>query len=274
MLDNYQHALELVLGAEGGFSNHPRDPGGPTFKGITLSTLSAWRKKTCSVSELKAMSDTEITDIYRRQYADQIDFDELPDGLDYCIFDTAVNSGPARAAMELQKILGVVPDGILGAKTIAAIGTLSVARLISRYCAARLDYMSNLATWTEFGAGWSSRVARVEVDAGAMHHDTVVGATAGMSVPSGEALQPIPATASAKATGPVELVSTPAGKTSLATVASVALAVLAAASQASGMLSPYSGIAAVRYVLLGLALASSVSTLVVAAQHARTGTQP
>src|SRR5690606_8907906 len=116
---NFQQALEKVLKHEGGFVNHPADPGGATNKGITIKVYQQF-KKGATVADLKKITDAEVSAIYRKNYWDAVKADQLPSGLDYAVFDFAVNSGPSRAAKCLQETLGVTVDGKIGPRTLAA----------------------------------------------------------------------------------------------------------------------------------------------------------
>ena len=92
---NFERALSLVLEHEGGYVDHPRDPGGATNLGITLDTLSSWLGRVATKADVLALKVSDVGPIYRRRYWDTIEGDELPDGLDYAVFDFAVNSGPS-----------------------------------------------------------------------------------------------------------------------------------------------------------------------------------
>lgn len=105
-----------VLEYEGGFVNHPRDPGGATNMGITRRTLAAWRGHPVSVQDVRDLTKSEAMAIYKAHYWDAVQGDRLPRGLDYAVYDYAVNSGPGRAARDLQRCLGVTVDGIIGAQ--------------------------------------------------------------------------------------------------------------------------------------------------------------
>ena len=167
--DNFPQALRLVLADEGGVSNHPADRGGLTNKGITQATYDAWRelhgRPTRSV---RAIEHAEVDAIYREQFANKILFDKLPLGLDYALFDFAVNSGAARAVRFLQRILKVRADGSLGARTLAALAEADIERVITSLCEERLRFLKRLKTWKHFGKGWEKRVNRAEKNALAM----------------------------------------------------------------------------------------------------------
>ena len=103
---NFERALPLVLKHEGGYVDHPNDPGGATNLGVTIGTLSSWLGRPATKAEVKALTRATVAPIYRKNYWAAIRGDELPAGLDYAVFDFAVNSGPKRAAMALQRAVG------------------------------------------------------------------------------------------------------------------------------------------------------------------------
>jgi len=166
--DTFGRALSLVLQHEGGYVDHPRDPGGATNRGITLETLSRWRGRPVSKAEVKALSLEEAGAIYRANYWNVVKGDDLPAGVDYAVFDFAVNSGPQRAAKHLQAIVETKADGVIGPKTLAAVCAKDPAEIIRRLTRSRLDFLSRLPTWRTFGKGWRKRVVGVEREALAM----------------------------------------------------------------------------------------------------------
>lgn len=162
----YPQALKLVLAHEGGFVDHPSDPGGATNRGITWRVYDAYRAKhrLCRQS-VKLISDTEVSEIYKSQYWNLSHCDELPAGLDYAVFDTAVNSGIARAVKLLQQTVGVDDDGIVGLVTLAAVRAAAIKseqRLIGEYSIARQHFVEGLSTFKVFGKGWTRRIVDVE----------------------------------------------------------------------------------------------------------------
>ena len=156
----FDDALVLVLAEEGGRVNNPRDPGGRTNKGVTQAVYTSWRiTNGLPGRSVYLISPSEVTAIYRHQYADHIRFDALPPGIGYAVFDEAVNSGPVEAAKQLQVAVGCTPDGAIGVLTLAAIRKRSDrAALINRLCDARLGFMRRLKAWFTFGKGWTKRV--------------------------------------------------------------------------------------------------------------------
>jgi lysozyme family protein len=151
-----------VLKHEGGFVNHPRDPGGATNRGITHITLADWRGSPVTAEDVRTMSEAEAREIYRSKYWNAIQGDNLPAGVDLAVFDLAVNSGVGRAARMLQQQLGVTVDGAIGPQTLAAMRKVNAARLAGDLCRARLAWLRGLNTWPVFGKGWEARVVAVE----------------------------------------------------------------------------------------------------------------
>lgn len=161
----FERALSLVLKHEGGYVDHPKDPGGATNLGVTIGTLSDWLGRKASKADVKALKPASVAPIYRKRYWDAVRGDELPAGVDYAVFDFAVNSGVARSVMALQRAVGVADDGKLGPITLKAIRNADPATLIRRLCTDRLSFLTRLTTWKTFGKGWLSRVQGVEREA-------------------------------------------------------------------------------------------------------------
>ena len=169
MKQSFEKSLVLVLMHEGGWSNHPSDPGGATMRGVIQRVYDAYRdSKELARRSVRYLNEHELREIYRHQYWDKIHGDDLPSGLDYCAFDAAVNSGPGQAAKWLQRALGVTDDGAIGPITLAAAMQCDIRRIIIRMCAARLRMLRGLRTWSVFGNGWGRRVTNVETRSIAM----------------------------------------------------------------------------------------------------------
>lgn len=162
--EQFDDALKRVLVHEGGYVNHPADPGGATNKGVTQRVYDGWRRRQKKPPiSVRDISDAEVAAIYRFQYWDEIRADAMPPGVDYVVFDGAVNSGPSQAVKWLQRALGVVADGIVGAATLDALDRhrdpdVLIADMLSR----RLAMLKSLRTWSTFGKGWSRRLAEVK----------------------------------------------------------------------------------------------------------------
>jgi lysozyme family protein len=165
---NFERSLALVLKHEGGWADHPADPGGATMKGVTIGTYRRFINAKGTKADLRNITNAQLAKVYREQYWNAVRADELPDGLDYAVFDFAVNSGPGRAARYLQGVLGVVIDGQIGPATIKAAKSYRTSDIIENLCGDRMAFLQGLETWKTFGKGWSSRVAGVRKEALAM----------------------------------------------------------------------------------------------------------
>lgn len=166
MRENFTAALALVLAHEGGFVNHPADPGGATNRGVTQKVYDGWRKaQGFAVRSVRHIEAAEVEAIYRRDYWGAVRGDDLPGGVDYAVFDFAVNSGVSRATKYLQTAVGVAADGVIGPHTLAMVQHHERARLIQSICAARLNFLKGLGTFKTFGNGWTRRVLEVQARA-------------------------------------------------------------------------------------------------------------
>lgn len=158
---NFNRALSLVLKHEGGWSDHPKDPGGATMRGVTLATFRRYVKPNATKDDLRKITDEQIASVYRQHYWNVVAGAELPDGIDYAVFDFAVNSGPARAAKYLQAVVGAKQDGKIGPATLAAARSMMHAEVIHKLCDSRMAFLKRLSTWPTFGKGWANRVTDV-----------------------------------------------------------------------------------------------------------------
>ena len=168
MKENFAKALDLVLQSEGGWSDHPSDPGGATMKGITMDVYRRHKQRTVSKMELRQITQAEIEDIYHDGYWTPSHCDDLPSGVDYLVFDFAVNAGPGRGAKTLQAALGVTQDGLIGPITMAQVNASDPKALISAYSAAKERFYRSLSTFPTFGVGWLNRIRIVRAYAEAM----------------------------------------------------------------------------------------------------------
>ena len=165
MKDNFDKCLAITLAHEGGWADHPKDPGRATMKGVTIGVYAQFKGRKVTKDELRNISDADLRTIYRRNYWDKVRGDDLPTGLDLVAFDGAVNSGPSRGARWLQHGVGALPDGKIGPETVRAATVTNAAQAIGRACDARLSFLRSLKTWATFGKGWSSRVEDIRAKA-------------------------------------------------------------------------------------------------------------
>jgi lysozyme family protein len=168
MKSNFESALKAVLHHEGGYSNNPADPGGMTNLGVTKTVWEEWVGHAVDEKAMRALTPAQVAPMYKAKYWDKIKGDALPEGVDYAVFDAAVNSGPGRAAKWLQACVGVEPDGGIGPKTLAAVAAFDPAELVEDYAKRRLSFLMDLPHWGTFGKGWSRRVAEVQNTASTM----------------------------------------------------------------------------------------------------------
>ena len=148
---NLERSLKHLLGNEGGFVDHPRDPGDATNFGVTQRVARANGYQ----GDMRLLPLATALAIYKKDYWDPIKADQLPDALRFHVFDAAVNSGPGQAIKWLQRAAGIAQDGLIGPQTISAASRVSVAQ----YSAIRLRFMTDLAGWPTFGKGWARRIA-------------------------------------------------------------------------------------------------------------------
>jgi lysozyme family protein len=168
MKQNFDAALKAILHHEGGFVNHPSDPGGMTNLGVTKKVWEEWVGHEVDEKAMRALTPELVGPMYKAKYWDKIKGDDLPEGVDYAVFDAAVNSGPGRAAKWLQACVGVEPDGGIGPKTLAAVAAFDPKELVEDYAKRRLSFLMDLPHWGTFGKGWGRRVAEVQNTASSM----------------------------------------------------------------------------------------------------------
>lgn len=170
MKDNFDEWLSEVLKHEGGFVNHPKDPGGATNKGVTIGTLKRLGIDVdgdgdSDIADLKALRHSDVARVYRLFYWNAVQGDLLPSGVDFAVADFAVNSGVSRASHHLQRALGVKVDGSIGPDTVGAALRADAAQIVNQVCDSRLKFMKGLKIWPHFKNGWSRRVAEVRAAA-------------------------------------------------------------------------------------------------------------
>lgn len=245
---NYAASLKRVLAHEGGYSNHPADPGGATMRGVTQRVYDAFRAQSGrSKQSVSKIAEDELQTIYRLQYADKVRFNDLPSGVDYVVFDGAVNSGVSQSVKWLQRSVGVKDDGIIGAVTINAVKQRNPATVINDICDRRLAMLKQLKTWKTFGKGWTSRVEGARAAALEM--------AAGETEGSGTAID---VATSAKAL--VEDISKPRAPVVIPTIGAGGGAVAVALETARQQIEPFVGLTSIaNHALVGLTL---ISTLV------------
>lgn len=161
MTENFENALEHVLKSEGGFVNNPKDPGGMTNLGVTKAVWEEYLGHPVGEADMRALTPEKVAPMYKRKYWDACKCDALPAGVDYLVFDFAVNAGVGRSAKILQQALGVPEDGAIGPTTLHNVSVMDRGELIARFSEAKEEFYKSLKTFDTFGKGWLSRVAEV-----------------------------------------------------------------------------------------------------------------
>ena len=152
-----------MLASEGGFVDHPRDPGGATNRGITIAVFRMWRGDyRLTPPQLRAMTEEEAKAIYRSEYWNACHCDELPHGVEHMVFDMAVNAGVRRSSLQLQDVVGADPDGVIGPRTLQRVSMFAdkVSVMIDSLRDAHEAHYKSLRTFDVFGRGWLARLAR------------------------------------------------------------------------------------------------------------------
>ena len=165
MQSNWDEAFKLVMKSEGGYVDNPADPGGRTNLGVTQKTWESWVGRESNEKEMRALTKTDVEPLYKRKYWDACRCDDLPTGLDYLVFDFAVNAGVGRSAKILQSCVGVSVDGQIGNQTIEATKKIAPFNLIERFSEAKINFYKSLVTFPTFGKGWLNRVEEVKTTA-------------------------------------------------------------------------------------------------------------
>jgi lysozyme family protein len=162
MKENFDSALKMILKSEGGFVNHKLDPGGMTNLGVTKKVWEEWVGKAVGESEMRALTPATVAPMYRKKYWDAVKGDEMPAGLDYLMFDFAINAGPSRAIKTMQKAIGTNPDGAIGPKTMQALKDADQKDLAAKFSMEKELFYKSLPTFATFGKGWMRRVAEAQ----------------------------------------------------------------------------------------------------------------
>jgi len=153
MKENFDKCLEMLLHHEGGYVWHEEDPGGETNLGVTKKVYQDWG----GTKEMIDLTVEDVAPIYKKNYWDRCKCDELGSGLDWAVFDWAVNSGTRRVSKALQKACGAERDGVIGNKTLALANGQNVKYMIEEIGVIRQSFYESLRTFKTFGRGWTRR---------------------------------------------------------------------------------------------------------------------
>ena len=172
MKDNFDACFDRVIQSEGGYVNDPADAGGETNLGVTAGAWGAYLGRPINSGEMQALTKDTVKPFYRQMYWDKVKGDDLPAGVDYAVFDFAVNAGVSRAAKFLQRSVGAVDDGVIGNGTLGKVAVTNKQRLLAAFADQKQRFYNGLAlsnpSQQKFLKGWLARVDKVQTAAESM----------------------------------------------------------------------------------------------------------
>jgi lysozyme family protein len=172
MKENFDASFARIIKSEGGYVNDPADRGGETNLGVTVGAWGAYLNRAIQPGEMKALTVDTVKPFYKSMYWDKVKGDDLPVGVDYAIFDFAVNAGVGRAAKFLQRAVGAVDDAVIGPGTLALVAKTTPGKLLENFAKQKEAFYNSLAeknpTQKKFLKGWMARVDHVQTAATSM----------------------------------------------------------------------------------------------------------
>jgi lysozyme family protein len=172
MKENFDASFARIIKSEGGYVNDPADRGGETNLGVTIGAWGAYLNRAIQPGEMKALTVDTVKPFYKQMYWDKVKGDDLPVGVDYTVFDFAVNAGVGRAAKFLQRAVGAVDDGVIGSGTLALVAKITPRKLLQNFAQQKEAFYNSLAeknpTQQKFLKGWMARVDHVQTAATSM----------------------------------------------------------------------------------------------------------
>jgi len=171
MKSNFEASFTKVMQSEGGYVNDPADHGGETNLGVTIGAWGAYLGRAIQPGEMKALTLVTVKPFYKQMYWDKVKGDDLPVGVDYAVFDFAVNAGVSRAARFLQRAVGAVDDGVIGSGTLGKVAAANPQKILDNFADQKQRFYNVLATsptQQKFLKGWLARVDQVQTAAESM----------------------------------------------------------------------------------------------------------
>jgi len=169
MKANFDASFDKVMQSEGGYVNDPADKGGETNLGVTIGAWGAYLGRAIKPGEMKALTREQVKPFYKQMYWDKVKGDDLPKGVDYAVFDFAVNAGTGRASKFLQRAVGAVDDGAIGSGTLALVAKTFNKTLLDNFSKQKEEFYRGLAeknaSQQKFLKGWLARLDHVHNDA-------------------------------------------------------------------------------------------------------------
>ncbi len=173
MKQNFDKSLEMLLHHEGGYVNHPKDPGGETNLGVTRAVYEQYVGRQVMDGEMKSLTVDDVAPIYKKNYWNRVRGDDLPSGLDWAAFDWSVNSGIKRPAKVIQRFVSATQDGAIGPQTLRLIAENDPGDMIQYLYEQRQKFYERLKTFETFGRGWTRRNQETLKSALEMAHGAV-----------------------------------------------------------------------------------------------------
>ena len=169
MKENFDASFDRIIKSEGGYVNDPADRGGETNLGVTIGAWGDYLNRAIQPGEMKALTREQVKPFYKQMYWDKVKGDDLPKGVDYAVFDFAVNAGIGRASKFLQRAVNAIDDGVIGAGTLALVAKASNKTILENFTKQKEDFYRGLAeknaSQQKFLKGWLARVDHVHDDA-------------------------------------------------------------------------------------------------------------
>jgi len=169
---NFDMSFDRVIQSEGGYVWDRDDAGGETNLGVTIGAWGAYLGRAIQPGEMVKLTKSDVKPFYKAMYWDKVKGDDLPAGVDYAIFDFAVNAGTGRAAKFLQRAVGAVDDGVIGSGTLGLVAKADPTKLLNNFADQKQRFYNGLATTNptqqKFLKGWLARVDHVQTAATSM----------------------------------------------------------------------------------------------------------
>ncbi len=154
-MSTFQGLFDRLMKHEGGYINHPTDPGGETMYGVTKRVARAYGYN----GAMRSLPKSTAQAIADKLYWQAINGDELPRAVAWQVVDAAYNHGNRQAVKFLQRAIGASADGVIGPRTLAKVKAMDQNDIIFLFLAERLEFFTNLRIWQTFGKGWARRIA-------------------------------------------------------------------------------------------------------------------
>ena len=162
---NFDKSLALVLKSEGNYVNNSQDPGGVTNLGVTQRVLEEWLGHPVDDKTMRNLTPEQVAPLYKAKYWMACYAPQLKTGVDYLLFDAAVNMGAGRAVKLLQESMQCVPDGTIGPRTMQLLDQKKLEDIVEAFSQRKISFYEGLKTFPVFGKGWLKRVEDVKQNA-------------------------------------------------------------------------------------------------------------